>query len=90
MDKLMKMADQAASNTESLDESLTLCSDKFANFMKQNPIWSFYEITQSDYVAMSEAEKSRLIHDYYKFMSNGKRRSLFYFFCLTGQKKCMC
>ena len=25
MDKLMKMADQAASNTESLDESLTLC-----------------------------------------------------------------
>ena len=87
----MKMADQAASNTESsLNESLTLCPDKFANFMKQNPIWNFYEITQSDYVAMPEAEKSRLINDYYKYMSNGKSKSFILLFCSTGQKSCTC
>ena len=87
----MKMAGQAASNTASLDESLKLCPNKFSNFMKQNPIWNFYEITQSDYVAMPEGEKSRLINEYYKYMSTGKHKSLFFTFLFDWLgKKCTC
>ena len=66
MDKLLQIEDKAASNVSSSNESITVCPDKFSSFMKQNPIWNFYEITQSNYVAMPEGEKMKLINDYYK------------------------
>ena len=73
MDKLMQIADQAASeNTSSLTASMTVCPEKFSALMKQNPIWNFYEISKSDYMAMPDGEKMKLIDGYYKHMSDGK------------------
>ena len=86
MEKLLQIADQAASNSvSSSEESMSVCPDKFSNFMKQNPIWNFYEISQSDYVSMPDGEKMKLINDYYNHMSNGKRKFDYLFFCLEFQ-----
>ena len=54
----MQIADQAASESTSFStESMTVCPEKSSVFMKQNPIWNFYEIPKSDYIAMSNGEK---------------------------------
>ena len=72
----MQIADQAASESTSFStESMTVCPEKSSVFMKQNPIWNFYEIPKSDYIAMSNGEKMKLINDYYKHTSDGMHKS---------------
>ena len=62
MDRLMEIADQAASETTSSSAtSMAIIPEKFSGFMKQNPIWNFYEISKSDYIAIPEVEKHKLI-----------------------------
>ena len=69
----MEIPDQAASETTSSSAtSMALSPEKFYGFMKQNPIWNFYEISKSDYTAMPEVEKYKLIQGYYKHMNDGK------------------
>ena len=71
----MQIADQAASdNTSSSSASMTVCPEKFSAFMKQNPIWNFYEISKSDYMGMPEGEKMKLIEGYYRHTSDGKSK----------------
>ena len=73
MDKLMEIADQAASETTSSSAtSMAVSPEKFSGFMKQNPIWNFYEISKSYYIAMQEVEKHKLIQEYYKHMIDAK------------------
>ena len=70
MEKLMEIADQQAS------------PEKFNSFMKQNPIWNFYEISKSGYLMMQENEKMQLIDRYYKHMNDGNSKFIFTS-CLT-------
>ena len=79
MDKLMQIADQAATQkTSSLTASMPVCPENFSAFMKQNPIWNFYKISKSDYMVMPDGEKMKLIDGYYKHMSNGKSKFNFW------------
>ena len=78
MDKLLQLADQAASEeTSSSSKSMELSPEKFSGFMKQNPIWDFYGTTKSDYMAMPEEEKIKLVDRCYRHMSDGKSKFLF-------------
>ena len=81
MEKLLQIADQAASNSvSSSEEFMSVCPDKFSNFMKQNPIWNFYEISQSDYVSMPDGEKMKLnvINFSFNTTSSAKTKSFVY------------
>ena len=74
----MQIADQAASeNTLSTTTSMMVYPEKFSVFMKQNPIWNFYEISKNDYMGLPEEEKMKLIDDYYRHMSDGKSKFTF-------------
>ena len=50
--------------------------EKFSGFMRQNPIWDFYGTTKSDYMAMPEGEKLKLVNHYYRHMSDGNASRL--------------
>ena len=47
-------------------------AEKFSTFMKRNPIWQFYSLTQDCYLQKTNEEKIRLIDNYYKSMMEGK------------------
>ena len=57
---------------------MPVCPENFSAFMKQNPIWNFYEISKSDYMGMPDGEKMKLIDGYYKHMSDGKSKFNFW------------
>ena len=76
----MEIADQQASQNSTSTTTTTttaLNPEKFNSFMKQNPIWNFYEISKSDYLMMPENEKMQLIDCYYKHMNDGKSKFIF-------------
>ena len=78
MNKLLQIADQAASQeTLPSSTSMDVSPEIFSGFMRQNPIWDFYGTTKSDYMAMPEGEKLKLVDRYYRHMSDGKSKFLF-------------
>ena len=76
----MEIADQQASQNSASTTTTTTTAvnpEKFNSFLKQNPIWNFYEISKSDYLMMPENEKMQLIDCYYKHMNDGKSKFIF-------------
>ena len=76
MDKLMEIANQQASQN-STSTTTAVNPDKFNSFMKQNPIWNFYEISKSDYLVLPKNKKMQLIDCYCRHMNDGKSKSIF-------------
>ena len=54
----MEIADQQASQNSTSTTTTAVNPQKFNSFMKQNPIWDFYEISKSDYLMMPENQKN--------------------------------
>ena len=76
----MEITDQQASQNSTSTTTTTTTAvnpEKFNSFMKQNPIWNFYEISKSDYLMMPENKKMQLIDCYYKHMNDGKSKFIF-------------
>ena len=76
MDRLVSITENVASQSSEINEEM------FTAFMRECPIWDYYRITQTAYLAQSHDEKMRLISNYYKKMSEGKIRLIFLFVCL--------
>ena len=72
MDRLI-LLNETSPQAEKIDEA------KFVSFMRECPIWDYFKISQSSYLNMPNEEKSKMISDYYKNMSDGK---IFDHFCL--------
>ena len=73
MEQLIALS-ETSPQAEKVDEA------KFVSFMKECPIWDYCKISQSAYLNVPKEEKSRMISDYYKSMSDGK---IFDLFCLA-------
>ena len=61
-------------------------ADKYREFLRINPIWSYLGLSKEEYFKLSVQEKSSHIIKYYKHMVNGKSSFLllllFFFCCL--------
>ena len=79
MDKLLAVEEfffdspAAATNTaENVDFEVN--PEKYREFLRINPIWSYIGLSKEEYFRLSIQEKSSHIHKYYKHMLNGKIR----------------
>ena len=78
MDNLITLSEQSA---DSLEET-PIDEKKFVEFMRECPILNFFKMSQSNYISKPHEEKARLITEYYKSMSQGKKDMFCLFFCL--------
>ena len=81
MDLIVSLSEKSYDSHEELKTD----DKKFVSFMRECPIWSFFRMSQSVYVNQPHEEKCRLISEYYKSMSKGKRRVICLFVCLFLQ-----
>ena len=80
MDKLLAVeefffdlpAPAAANIAEKVDFEVN--PEKYREFLRINPIWSYIGLSKEEYFRLSIQEKSSHIHKYYKHMLNGKKR----------------
>ena len=56
-------------------------ADKYRDFLRINPIWSYLGLSKEEYFKLSVQEKTSYIHKYYKHMLDGKSMFLFFIFC---------
>ena len=77
MDKLITLSEKSASSDV---EGFHIDEKKFVEFMRECPIWTFFKISQTDYLSKPHGEKAHLISEYYMAMSKGNRDMLFFLF----------
>ena len=80
MDKLIAAEEMfydspAATTAEKVDFEVN--EDKYRDFLRINPIWSYLGLSKEEYFKLSVQEKTSYIHKYYKHMLDGKST----FFC---------
>ena len=75
MDRLITLSEQSA---DSAVEDFLIDENKFVEFMRECPIWTFFKISQTDYISKPPEEKARMISEYYKSMSKGNTDMLFF------------
>ena len=54
-------------------------ADKYRDFLRINPIWSYLGLSKEEYFELSVQEKTSHIHKYYRHMLDGKSVSFFLF-----------
>ena len=59
MENIIAITEKTAAQTSS-----EINEEKFISFMREYPIWDYYRISQTVYLAQSHEEKVRLITDY--------------------------
>ena len=85
MDKLIATEQEmyfdspAATATEKVDFEVN--ADKYHEFLRINPIWSYLGLSKEEYFKLTVPEKTSYIRKYYKHMLDGKS-SFFLLFCL--------
>ena len=81
MDKLIATEqemffDSPAAPTATDKVDFEVNADKYREFLRINPIWSYLGLSKDDYFKLSVPDKTSYIHKYYKHMLDGK--SLFF------------
>ena len=87
MDRIITLSEKNASPDV---EDFRIDENKFVEFMREYPIWTFFKISQTDYLSKPHGEKARLISEYYMAMSKGNTGMLFFIFfvcCLKAGRK---
>ena len=83
MDKLIATEQEmffdspAATTTDKVDFEIN--ADKYREFLRINPIWSYLGLSKDDYFKLSVPDKTSYIHKYYKHMLDGKSLFFCYF-----------
>ena len=77
MDKLIATEqemffDSPAASTATEKVNFEVNADKYREFLRINPIWSYLGISKEEYFRLSVPDKTSYIHKYYKHMLNGK------------------
>ena len=75
MEKLLQVADQHAVMSAPAESQID--KETFLGFMKKNLVWSFFSMSQAEYLSKSKEERVSLMPRYYTEMSNGEK-TLFY------------
>ena len=69
----------APAATEKVDFEVN--ADKYREFLRINPIWSYLGLSKEEYFRLSVPDKTFYIHKYYKHMLDGKSSFFCYFVC---------
>ena len=75
MEKLLQVADQHAVMSAPAESQID--KEAFLGFMKKNLVWSFFSMSQAEYLSKSKEERVSLMPRHYTEMSNGEK-TLFY------------
>ena len=83
MDKLIEVEEMffdspAVATTEKVDFEVN--ADKYRDFLRINPIWSYLGLSKEEYFRLGVQEKTSHIQRYYRHMLEGERISFFYLF----------
>ena len=71
--------------SETSPQVVDINEGKILSFMRELPIWEFYKISQSVYLNHTKEEKSKMISEYYRKMSEGEMVDIFFLlFCLVS------
>ena len=57
MDRLIALSDKSASSDV---EDFRIDENKFVEFMRECPIWTFFKISQTEYLSKPHGEKSTI------------------------------
>ena len=75
MKKLLQNAHQHAVTSAPAESQID--DEKYLGFTQKNPVWSFYSMSQAEYLSKSKEERVSLISRYYTEMSNGENNLFF-------------
>ena len=73
MEKLLVVADQQVSLSNSASSAVDFDENLFQLFMLKNPVWDFNGISRDDYLRKSKADKEQLLLNYYNQMKMGEQ-----------------
>ena len=84
MDKLIATEqemffDSPAAPTATDKVDFEVNADKYREFLRINPIWSYLGLSKDEYFKLSVPDKTSYIHKYYKHMLDGKSLFFCYF-----------
>ena len=71
MDKLLDVADQQASQSNSATSAADFDENLFQEFMVKNPVWDFHCISRDEYLQTSKSDKEKYLLKYYNQMKTG-------------------
>ena len=71
MDKLLDVADQQASQSNSATSADDFDQNLFQEFMIKNPVWDFHCISRDEYLQTSKSDKEKYLLKYYNQMKTG-------------------
>ena len=71
MDKLLEVADQQASQSNSATSAADFDQNLFQEFMIKNPVWDFHCISRDEYLQTSKSDKEKYLLKYYNQMKTG-------------------
>ena len=71
MDKLLDVADQQASQSNSATSAADFDQNLFQEFMIKNPVWDFHCISRDEYLQTSKSDKEKYLLKYYNQMKTG-------------------
>ena len=81
-DKLLEVADQQTSLSNSASSAADFDENLFQQFMLKNLVWDFNGISRDDYLRKSKADKEQLLLNYYNQMKMGEQITFNIFYCL--------
>ena len=71
MDKLLDVADQQASQSNSATSAADFDQNLFQEFMIKNPVWDFHCISRDECLQTSKSDKEKYLLKYYNQMKTG-------------------
>ena len=82
MDKLLEVADEQASLSNSASSAADFVENLFQQFMLKNPVWDFNGISRDDFLRNSRADKEQLLLSYHNQMKIDEQITFNIFHCL--------
>ena len=73
MDKLLKVADLQASQSNSAISAADCDENLFQQFMLKNPVLDFHGISRDEYLQTSKSDKEKRLLQYYNNMQKGEQ-----------------
>ena len=73
MDKLLEVADQQASQSNSATSAADFDEHLFQQFMIKDPVWDFHCISRDEYLQTSKGDKEEFLLKYYNQMKLGEQ-----------------
>ena len=73
MDKLLKVADLQASQSNSAISVADCDENLFQQFMLKNPVLDFHGISRDEYLRTSKSDKEKRLLQYYNNMQKGEQ-----------------